>query len=45
MLRDVVSVVASDPYRLQIRFEDGAEGSVALDEIITFDGVFAPLPI
>jgi hypothetical protein len=43
MLKDVISVVPSDPYRLQIRFEDGIEGTIALDELVTFDGVFAPL--
>ncbi len=43
MLRDVISVIPSDPYRLQIRFDDGVEGVVALDELVRFDGVFAPL--
>lgn len=43
MLRDVISVIPSDPYRLQIRFDDGVEGIVALDELVRFDGVFAPL--
>ena len=43
MLKDVVSVIPSDPYRLQIRFEDGVEGVVALDELVPFDGVFVPL--
>jgi hypothetical protein len=43
MLKDVVSVIPSDPYRLQIRFDDGVEGIVALDELVRFDGVFAPL--
>jgi Protein of unknown function (DUF2442) len=43
MLKDVISVIPCDPYRLQIRFEDGVEGIVALDEMVTFHGVFAPL--
>jgi hypothetical protein len=43
MLKDVVSVIPSDPYRLQIRFEDGVEGEVALDQLVKFEGVFAPL--
>lgn len=43
MLRDVVSVIPSDPYQLRIRFEDGVEGSVALDELVPFEGVFEPL--
>ena len=42
-MKDVVSVIPSEPYRLQIRFEDGVEGSVALDELVSFEGVFAPL--
>ena len=43
MLKDVISVVPSDSYGLQTRFEDGIEGTIALDEAVTFDGVFAPL--
>jgi hypothetical protein len=43
MLKDVVEVKALDPYELFIRFEDGVEGVVALDQLVTFDGVFAPL--
>jgi Protein of unknown function (DUF2442) len=43
MLKDVVEVKALDPYKLFIRFEDGVEGVVALDQLVTFDGVFAPL--
>jgi hypothetical protein len=43
MLKDVISVIPSNPYNLRIRFEDGVEGTVALDEFVTFDGVFAPL--
>lgn len=43
MLKDVVSVTPSDPYRLQVRFDDGVEGIVALDELVRFEGVFAPL--
>jgi hypothetical protein len=42
-MKDVVSVTPSDPYRLQVRFEDGVEGSVALDTLISFEGIFAPL--
>lgn len=40
MLKDVVSVTPSDPYRLQIRFEHGVEGVIALDEMVQFDGIF-----
>ncbi|MGA3186911.1 MAG: DUF2442 domain-containing protein [Bryobacteraceae bacterium] len=43
MLKDVVSVIPSDPSRLQIRFDDGVEGFVALDELVPFEGVFASL--
>jgi hypothetical protein len=43
MLKDVISVVPSDPYYLNIRFEDGVEGTIALDEVVKLDGVFAPL--
>lgn len=43
MLKDVVSVVPLDPYLLQIRFEDGVEGTVALNELVKFEGVFSPL--
>jgi hypothetical protein len=43
MLKDIIEVKALDPYSLFIRFEDGVEGVVAVDELVTFDGVFAPL--
>jgi len=43
MLKDVVEVKALDPYELFVRFEDGVEGVIALDQLVTFDGVFAPL--
>jgi hypothetical protein len=43
MLKDVVSVVPCDPYLLKIKFEDGMEGVVALNELVKFEGVFAPL--
>lgn len=42
-MKDVVSVIPTDPYCLQLRFEDGVEGSVALDSLISFEGIFAPL--
>ena len=42
-MKDVVSVIPLDPYSLRVRFEDGVEGSVALDELVPFEGVFAPL--
>ncbi len=43
MLKDVVSVVPSEHYRLHIRFEDGVEGVIELNELVPFEGVFAPL--
>jgi len=43
MLRDVVSVTGYEPYFLQIRFDDGVEGRVVFDELVPFEGVFAPL--
>jgi Protein of unknown function (DUF2442) len=42
-MKDVISVIPSDPYVLQIKFEDGVEGTVALDELVRFEGVFAAL--
>jgi uncharacterized protein DUF2442 len=42
-MKDVVSVTPSDPYCLQLRFEDGVEGSLVLDKLISFEGIFAPL--
>jgi hypothetical protein len=42
-MKDVISVIPSDRYHLQVRFEAGVEGSVALDELVPFEGVFAPL--
>ena len=43
MLKDVVSVIPCDPYLLKLKFEDGIEGIVALDELVKFEGVFASL--
>jgi hypothetical protein len=41
MLKDIVQVVPLDGYRLQLRFEDGVEGSVDIAELVEFTGVFA----
>ncbi len=43
MLPDVVHAQPLDGYRLHLRFEDGAEGTVDLAEMVSFHGVFAPL--
>lgn len=39
----VVSVEQTGPYRLRLRFDDGAEGEIDVRAAITFDGVFEPL--
>jgi hypothetical protein len=39
MLKDVVSVIPSDPYLLKLKFEDRIEGTVALNELVKFEGV------
>jgi hypothetical protein len=43
MLRDIVEVHPLDDYRLRIRFEDGAEGVIDVDQLVPFSGVFEPL--
>lgn len=43
MLVDVVAVEVLAPYRLSLRFADGAEGIVDVAALIEFEGIFAPL--
>ena len=43
MLPNVVSVTQTGPYRLLLRFDDGAEGEIDIHQATTFEGVFAPL--
>jgi Protein of unknown function (DUF2442) len=43
MLKDIISAQARHPHQLHLQFEDGVEGTVDLDQIIEFSGVFAPL--
>jgi len=43
MLVDVVAVAVPAPWRLRLRFEDGAEGELDVRELVEFDGVFEPL--
>ena len=43
MLLDVVEVKPLGEYRLYVRFEDGASGSVDVAKLVNFQGVFAPL--
>ena len=43
MHSDVVEVRALPGRKLWLRFQDGASGEVAVEELIALDGVFAPL--
>ncbi|CAN5396933.1 DUF2442 domain-containing protein [soil metagenome] len=43
MLKDVIEVKPLANYRLALRFEDGAEGTVDIAKLVDFTGVFAPL--
>lgn len=43
MLPNVVAVEQTGPHRLRIRFDDGAEGEVDFQTVLSFKGVFAPL--
>jgi hypothetical protein len=43
MLKDIISVQAIQPHQLHLRFEDGVEGTIDLNQIIEFSGVFAAL--
>lgn len=43
MLPNVVAVSQTGPYRLRIRFDDGAEGEIDVDATVSFEGVFEPL--
>lgn len=39
----VISAEQTGPYRLRLRFDDGAEGEVDIHNLTTFEGVLAPL--
>ena len=39
----VVSVEQTGPYRLRLRFDDGADGEIDVSSTTTFEGVFEPL--
>ncbi len=39
----VISVEQTGPYRLRLRFDDGAEGEIDVQCSTTFEGVFVPL--
>jgi len=43
MLPNVESVTLTGPYRLLLRFDDGAEGEIDIQKMTTFEGVFEPL--
>jgi hypothetical protein len=43
MMKDVVEARALGGYRLYLKFEDGVQGEVRVDELIHFDGIFAVL--
>jgi hypothetical protein len=43
MMKDVVEVRPLGGHRLYLRFEDGVAGEIDFGELISFDGVFAPL--
>ena len=43
MQPNVVVVTQTGPYRLQVRFDDGAEGEIDLKDAVSFVGVFQPL--
>ncbi len=43
MLKDIVEVCHLGGFRVHVRFEDGMEGELDLQNVIDFKGVFAPL--
>lgn len=43
MLAAITEAKALDPYRVQVRFQDGTEGIIDLASQIEFTGVFEPL--
>ena len=44
MLRDVVEVKPLEGYRVFLRFDDGLQGEIDLEPLLSpFDGVFEPL--
>jgi len=44
MLRDVVEVKPLEVYRVFLRFDDGVQGELDLEPLLSpFDGVFEPL--
>jgi hypothetical protein len=43
MMHDVIEAQLVDGYRIRLRFDDGVEGIVDVEKIVTFTGVFAAL--
>ena len=43
MLKDITDVKLLDGFRLHITFEDDVEGSVDIQELVDFTGIFSPL--
>ncbi len=43
MMIDVIGVRPLGGYRVFIQFEDGLQGEIDISDVITFDGVVAPL--
>lgn len=43
MLSDVVKVEPRGGYRIWLQFQDGVEGEIDLEPLLSFRGVFAPL--
>ncbi len=43
MLSDVVKVEPRGGYRIWLQFQDGVEGEIDLEPLLSFQGVFAPL--
>ena len=43
MINDIVRAIVMEPYRLRLKFEDGIEGDVDLQDLVEFVGVFEAL--
>jgi len=43
MLVDVVEVRPADGHRLFVRFQDGVQGEIDLEQMVRFEGIFEPL--
>ena len=43
MLKDIVEVRPLGGHQLYLRFEDGVAGEIDVADLISFDGIFAPL--